>query len=436
MKANLDALGAALDRRALLMLGAHAGLGAALMPRLALAATQPELMPRVRAVVERWVGPGKFPGLVASLGAPGRDPEFVARGTEGFTDADAVGPDSLFRIYSMTKPITGMAAMQLVAQGKLKLDQPLYDILPKYRRMMVQNKYDGSVTELHPAPSPITIRELLTHTSGLGYTIIQNGPIKTLMESKGLVAGQVTRLPIPGIFRAAAVKGLDVFADRLAEVPLVFDPGTRWNYSMGLDVMGRVIEVVSGKPFDVYLRETILEPAGMKDTFFQVPRTDAGRLTTNYGVVKGVFVPIDEGRDSIFLDKPSFPFGGAGLVSSPRDYDRFLRMLAQFGTIGDRRVLAEQAVRQGTSDLLPPGVPRPTIMGPASGFGAGGRVGIGAEAGIYGWAGAAGTVGMVDMIHGLRSQIFAQFMPPQALNLLPEFQTAIKADVLALLEKH
>ena len=431
----IESLGAAMDRRMLLRMGLCAGLGAAVMPRLALAAGDPELLPRVRDVVERWVGPGKFPGMVASLGLPGREPEFVARGSEGFTDADTVTADSLFRIYSMTKPVTGMAAMQLVAQGKLGLDQPLHDILPKFRQMMVQDTYDGSVTELHPAPGPVTIRHLLTHTSGIGYSIIQQGPIKTLLEDKGLVAGQISRKRVPGLFRGEPVKGLATFADRLAEVPLVADPGTRWSYSMGLDLMGRVIEVVGGKPFDRYLRETIFEPAGMTSTWFRVPRREARRLTTNYGALGPVLVPIDEGADSIYLDKPAFPFGGAGLVSTPRDYDRFLRMLAQRGTIDGRRVLAEEAVMTGTRDLLPAGVSVPPMFGGNAGFGAGGRVGRGAEAGIYGWSGAAGTVGMVDMVHGLRSQIFVQFMPPTANTLLPEFQVALKADVMALLEK-
>lgn len=434
MIADRPALERALDRRALLMLGAAAGFAAAL-PSIAEAATRPELMPRVRALIAKWVGPGKFPGLVGSLGLPGREPEFIVRGTEGFTDADAMTPDSLFRIYSMTKPVTGMAAMQLIDQGKMALDQPLHEILPQFRRMFVQNTYDGSISAVHAAPRPITIRHLLTHTSGLGYAIVQRGPIVQLMEDKGLIPGQVTRLPIAGFARAKSVASLATFTERLAQVPLVYDPGKRWSYSMGLDVMGRVIEVLTGKSFDAYLKDAIFTPCGMKDTFFQVPRADAKRLTTNYGVVRGIFVPIDEGANSIFLEKPAAPFGGAGLVSSPRDYDRFLRMLAQFGEIGGKRVISEKAVRLGTSNLLPPGVPGPNTLGAVSGFGAGGRVGLGAEAGIYGWAGAAGTVGMVDTVHGLRSQIFAQFMPAESLNLLPEFQTALKADVMALLVK-
>lgn len=431
---DTETLAAVLDRRMILRMAASAGLGAALMPRLALAAADRDLLAKVREVVERWVGPGKFPGMVASLGIPGSDPEYVARGSEGFTDGDAVTPDSLFRIYSMTKPVTGMAAMELVTQGKLGLDQPLYDILPKFRTMMVQNTYDGSVTELHPAPQPITIRHLLTHTSGIGYTIIQKGPIKALMEERGLIAGQVSRIEIPALSRGKPVHGLDHFADRLADVPLVSDPGARWIYSMGLDLMGRVIEVVTGRSFDAHLRETIFEPAGMTSTFFRVPAADAGRLTTNYGALGDVLVPIDGAENSIFLDPPPFPFGGAGLVSSPRDYDRFLRLLAQFGEIGGRRVFEERTVRTGTRDLLPAGVTIPAMFGGNAGFGAGGRVGRDAEAGIYGWSGAAGTVGMVDMVHALRSQIFVQFMPPNANGLLPEFQAALKADVLALLE--
>lgn len=429
------ALERALDRRMLLRLGAYAGLGAALMPRLAFAAADPDVLPNVRALVDKWVGPGKFPGMVASLGLPGKMPEYVTRGTEGFIVADPMTPESLFRIYSMTKPITGMGAMQLVAEGKLSLDQPLYDILPRYRQMQVQNTYDGSITDLHPAKSAITIRHLLTHTSGLGYAIVQKGPIRDLLNAKGLSGGQVSRMKLPDIFGGPQAPSLAVFADRLAEVPLVCDPGTRWSYSLGLDLMGRVIEVVTGKPFESFLEETIFGPCGMSSTFFQVPAADAGELTTNYAVVAGTFIPIDKGADSVFLDPPPFPMGGSGLVSSPRDYDRFLRMLAQFGQIDSKRVLAEAAVRQGTGNLLPPGVEGPTLgASPRAHFGAGGRVGIGPEAGIFGWAGAAGTVGMVDMVRSIRSQLFVQFMPPDSLRLLPEFQTAIRTDVMALLQ--
>ena len=428
-------LDAAMARRQVLWLGAMAGISAAAMPRLALAADDPELLPRVRQVIESWVGPGKFPGMIASLGLPGRDPHYVARGTDGFVDRDTITPDSLFRIYSMTKPVTGMAAMMLIDEGKLGLDQPLADILPQYARMQVQVTPDGSITDLRPARQPITMRHLLTHTSGLGYSIIQRGPLKTAMEDAGVIAGQISRLPVPGLERGKAVPSLAQFADKLAGLPLVYEPGTTWSYSLGLDLMGRVIEVVSGQSFDRFLHDRIFGPCGMDSTWFQVPASQAHRLTTNFGAMGSLLVPIDKGDDSIYLDKPAFPFGGSGLVSTPRDYDRFLRMLADYGRLGGRRVMSELAVRVGAGNLLPDGVEGPALMGPKSAFGAGGRVGIGDEAGMFGWAGAAGTVGMVDMRRGLRSQIFVQFMPPNANSLLSDFQTALKADVMALLER-
>ena len=424
-----------IGRRELLRLGAMAGIGGALMPRLAWAAEQPELSPRVAAVIERWVGPGKFPGMVAALGLPGREPHFIARGTDSFTDPDMQGPDSLYRIYSMTKPVTGMAAMMLIGDGKLRLDQPVADILPKFAKMQVQKTYDGSITDLEPAKTPITIRHLLTHTSGLSYSIIQQGPIKTLLEDNGVIAGQISRTVIPGFFRGKPVEGLANFADRLAAMPLVYQPGTRWSYSVGLDLMGRVIEVVSGRPFEAFLKERLFDPIGMDRTWFQVPASEAKRLTTNFGAAGNLLVPVDPGATSIYLDKPAFPFGGSGLVSSPRDYDGFLMMLANYGMVGRRRIMPEAAVRQGTGNLLPPGVAGPAMMGPASNFGAGGRVGIGAEDGIFGWAGAAGTVGTVDMKGGIRSGIYVQFMPPNANSLLSDYQQALRADVMALAEK-
>jgi CubicO group peptidase (beta-lactamase class C family) len=429
------ALRKSLGRRELLRLGALAGLGAAFMPRLAWAAEQPELMPQVASLLDRWTGPGKFPGMVAALGLPGQETRFVTRGTDSFTDLDTQGPDSLYRIYSMTKPVTGMAAMLLIGEGKLRLDQPIADVLPKFSQMQVQKTYDGSLTDLEPAKQPITVRHLLTHTAGLSYSIIQQGPIKAALEEKGVVAGQIARAPVPGLVRGTPVPSLELFADRLADFPLVYQPGTQWSYSVGLDLMGRIIEVVSGQAFDMFLKERLFDPIGMASTFFQVPASEAGRLTTNFGAMGEGLFPIDPGETSIYLDEPPFPFGGAGLVSSPRDYDRFLLMLANHGMIDGKRVIAESAVREGTGNLLPTGVAGPTQMGPASAFGAGGRVGIGAEDGIFGWAGAAGTVGTVDMKRGIRSGIYVQFMPPTANSLLSEYQKALQADVMALVEK-
>ena len=209
-----------------------------------------EAWPRVAAEIESYLAEKKVANMIATFGWKQEDHAHTVGGGTlamgGTTQADI---DSLYRIYSMTKPITGMLAMQLISEGRMGLDQPLSDILPAFANMQVQKEYDGAITEdnLEPASNPITIRHLLTHTAGLGYQIVQQGPIKDEYDRLGLVAGQVSRVPIPGMGMAQTAQSLELFADRLATVPLVYQPGTRWSYSVGLDLMGRVIEVVEGK---------------------------------------------------------------------------------------------------------------------------------------------------------------------------------------------
>ena len=424
-----------LDRRALLRGGAWLGLGATLAGAgagraLAQAAAWPRDWRAVRALIDSYVGPGRLANAVATLGREQRAPEFIARGTLTIGQPARADADSHYRNYSMTKPINGMAVMQLIAEGKLALDQPLAEIIPAFGEMRVQRSYDGSLEDTVPAERPITIRHLLTHTAGLGYSIIQRGPIRQAYEQQGLTPGPVSRLPIAQLMgRAPTVRGLDVFAERLAALPLVAQPGTRWSYSVSLDLLGRVIEVVSGQSFAEFLHERLFAPAGMTSTFFQVPPAEAHRLTTNYFVMGGALVPLDPAARSVFLEEPGLPAGGAGLVSSPRDYDRFLRMLLGYGLIDGKRVLAEDAVRIGTSNLLPEGVVTTGTFAAGGGFGAGGRVGLGEQAGTYGWAGAAGTVGLVDLRRGLRANFMTQYMPAEAYPLHSAFPAAVMADL-------
>ena len=328
-------------------------------------------------MTRRYVAERKVANMVATLGWKQQAPVTIANGTlllGGTVKADA---DTLYRIYSMTKPITGMATMMLIDEGKLGLDQPLAEILPEFASMQVLKRHDGPVEDTVPAERPITIRHLLTHTAGLGYNVVQKGPIKNLYERYGLLPGQVSRIPIPGFGDYDTIEGLDQFATRLARVPLVYQPGTKWSYSVSLDLLGRVIEVASGVAFDEFLRTRIFEPCGMTSTWFRVPQGEVARFTTNYAVLGQALIPVDPGTASIYLDEPAFPFGGAGLVSSPRDYDRFLMMLAGLGTIEGRQVMTEAAVRLGTSNLLPDGVSTQGTYADGGGFGAGGRVGLG-----------------------------------------------------------
>lgn len=388
----------------------------------------------VGRLIDRYVGERKVANMVVALGRGQERPTVIAGGLDTFARPRRSDRESIYRIYSMTKPITGMAVMQLISEGKLGLDQPLHEVLPKFREMQVQKVYDGAITadNLEPAVRPITIRHLLTHTSGLGYSVVQQGPIAEAFRENGLVSGLVTRLQSLPVFRGTAVPSLALFADRLAEMPLVCQPGTRWSYSTGADLLGRVIEVVSGQPFDAFLQQRFFDPLGMADTRFQVPRSDAPRMTTSYFLAGGTLLPVDLGDDSIFMDAPPFPFGGSGLTSTPVSYDRFLAMLLGYGQFEGRRVIDEAAVRLGTSDLLPATLGGQSEYGTKWGFGALGRVGRGGVAdGTYGWAGAAGTLGFVDLKIQLRAGLFTQYMPQMAYPLIDEFPEAILADLAA-----
>jgi CubicO group peptidase (beta-lactamase class C family) len=385
------------------------------------------------ALMQDYVTSAKVANMVAALGWQVNDPEFMALGNTSFTSGVPADRDTLYRIYSMTKPITGMAAMKCIEDGLLSLDTPLADILPAFSRMQVQKTYDGPITadNLEPAVRPITIRHCLTHTAGLGYSIVQQGPLAQAMQERGVVPGLVTRMQnLPG-FRGTAVPSLELFADRLAEMPLVYQPGTKWSYSTGLDLLGRVIEVVSGQSFDAYLQQHFFDPLGMTSTFFRVPEAEKHRFTASYFLVGDTLVPIDLPTDSIFLDPPPFPFGGSGLVSSARDYDRFLAMVGNGGELDGVRVLKPETVALATSDLFPDTL-RPdggfATGGRAFGFGAGGLVGRGDAAGLYGWFGAAGTCGLVNMRVSLRHTLMTQYMPSQAYPLQNDFPLAVAAD--------
>ncbi|ANU07549.1 serine hydrolase domain-containing protein [Paraurantiacibacter namhicola] len=426
---------APITRRGLLRTGAAIGAGAlaaGALPRAAFASTM-RSWPTVDALLSGYVEGRKVANMVAMMGQGQHAPVSIAHGRLGLLRDTLADSNSLYRIYSMTKPVTGMAAMILVDEGKLQLDQPLADILPAFAEMQVQREYDGAITEdnLEPAVRPITIRHLLTHTAGFGYNIVQQGALAKAYMENGIVPGAISRAAPPGAFGGKPAASLEAFAEALAELPLVYQPGTRWSYSVSLDLLGRVIEVVSGQPFDEFLMERIIVPTGMVDTGFQVAGADIPRLTDNYFLAGDTLIPVDLAGNSVYLDRQPFPYGGAGLASTPRDYDRFLQMLAGYGAIEGKRVMSAKAVALGTSDLFP------DTMDPADSFmanyghGAGGRVGKGATKGEYGWFGAAGTSGLVNLTSGLRFSLYTQYMPAQAYDLNAQFQQAVYADYAA-----
>ena len=425
---------AQLSRRNLMRSAGLMGLVAASPMPLLAHGIQDHAFPITTAELARYVADGQLAGTLAAIGFGLNEPKYIGAGFQSLAKEKPVDQDTLWRIYSMTKPITGMAAMMLIEDGKMTLDTPLADILPAFANMQVQLTPDGSITELKPAKAKITIRHLLTHTAGFGYSIIQKGPIKDAYIDAGVVPGQVSRMAFPGMDRGEPANSLEEFADNLATLPLVYEPGTQWSYSVSLDLMGRVIEVVSGKPFDVFLQERMFDPLGMSSTWFRVPESEVGRLSTNYAPFNGLLIPLDPAKTSIYLDTPKFPYGGAGLVCSAHDYDRFLMMLLGKGALEGVRVMEEKTALTGMSNLLPEGAKVTGGWVEGQGFGAGGRVGLGTDKGpkgTYGWGGAAGTAAFVDNVRGFRAAGYAQYMPADSYPFQGDFPKLIYQDLMA-----
>ena len=419
-----------LSRRSLFRGGTYMAAGAAMasLPfgRSLLAHDVGEAWPNVAALAEKYLSERKLANLFFTFGN-GQEPHAhtVGGGTLSLNGTAEVDDNSLYRIYSMSKPITGMAIMMLIDEGKLGLDMPLYEVLPAFRDVRVLVDPEGPLEDTVPADKPITIRHLLTHTAGLGYGITSKGPLLDAYNENGIVGGRVSRFPIPGFPNVTPAPGLEVWADRLASLPLMYQPATKWSYSSSIDLLGRVIEVASGMDFEAFLKARLFDPLSMESTWMTVPESEKGRFTDNYGIAFGQVLPLDPGANSIYLDAPKVPSGGGGLVSSPHDYDRFMRMLLGYGKLGNERVMGELAVRVGVSDLIPKTVDLTGSWMEGQGHGAGGR----SINGTFGWGGAAGTLAAVDYNVGLRAAVWTQFMPSEAYPIPDEYLAALQADI-------
>ncbi|WP_010185076.1 serine hydrolase domain-containing protein [Sphingomonas sp. PAMC 26605] len=395
-------------------------------------------LPRTQALFSGDVAANQFPGVVGVFGRGDAPAMVVAAGKLGDEPgAPATDQDSLWRVYSMTKPITAMAAMILIEEGKMRLDQPVSDFIPAFKTMRVQISPDS--LETRPATKPITIRNLLTHTAGLGYTIITKGPLLKAYEDAGITPF-TSDAKTEAQLRLKRPATLEAFANKVATLPLIAEPGTKWSYSIGLDVLGRVIEVASGQSFDGFLQQRIFTPLKMNSSYFQVPASEARRLATGYFIAGNNRVPLDPGATSVYLQKPSFPYGGAGLVTSAGDYDRFLHMLQNGGSLDGVRILKPATAKLAMSNLLPTGVIYPGAVSATGGttnpqgFGAGGSVTLndapgGPANGTYGWGGAAGTIAWVDPVNQVRATIMVNYLPGDKWPLRAESTKAVYADL-------
>jgi CubicO group peptidase (beta-lactamase class C family) len=381
--------------------------------------------PRTAAVIAHYVGSRRVSGVSVAIQRGGGAPEFLNVGRPAFDAEDAVAEDTLFRIYSMSKPITGLAAMLLVEDGRLALDQPISEVLPDFAEMQVLVGPDLGPTR--PATGPIRMRHLLTHTAGLSYAINPEGALPALYRGLGLT-------PMGGGGRPAkgAAQSLEAFAERLATLPLAADPGARMEYSVALDLLGLVIQRVADQPFPAFLRERLFDPLGMDDTAFHVPPEKLARLATNYRLKGDRLEVEDDPADSAYARPPGLPSGGSGLVSSARDYIRLCAMLLNDGTLDGVRVMAPQTVALACSNLAPAGVF--TLLG--DGFAAGQRVVIPESVrdgdlpvGAVSWGGAAGTTQWVDRANGFALVLMTQFMPQDAYPIWEEVRRAAYADL-------
>jgi CubicO group peptidase (beta-lactamase class C family) len=410
------------------------------LPAPAAAPATASPLPATQALYDSYVATNKMPGIVGAFGAGNVPTMFVSAGKIA-TDANAApaGPDSLWRVYSMTKPITAMAAMILIEDGKMKLDEPVSDFLPAFKTMRVQ--LNENTIDSRPAVRPITIRNLLTHTAGLGYNIVTKGPLLQLYMDKGLTPGQVNAA-MEVDARKTRPASLQEFADRVATVPLIADPGTKWSYSIGLDLMGAVIEKASGMRFDAFVQQRIFDPLKMKSSYWSVPASEVGRLSTNYAFLPGdKLFALDPAATSAYLSPPSFPYGGAGLVMSARDYDTFLHMLQNYGELDGVRIMKPETAKLAMSNLLPAGVEFGGVAGatggtsgPKMGFGAGGSVVLEDKAnsmgaGTYGWGGAAGTAAWVNPAKKIRGTIMVNYFPADKWPIRDETVKALISDM-------
>jgi CubicO group peptidase (beta-lactamase class C family) len=356
----------------------------------------PARLKRLDDVLRGDIDRGLVPGAVALVARRGRIAHFEALGARDPATEAPLHRDSIFRIYSMTKPIVSVAAMMLWEEGRFLIGDPVAKYLPEFAEMDVAVERDGRVERV-PAGRAVTMQDLLRHTSGLTYEFRGNAPVqKMYMDAK--------------VFRRNQTNAEQAAA--LARLPLMHQPGTCWEYSRSTDVLGRVIEVLTGETLGDVLAQRILKPLGMADTDFYVPSAKHQRLAEAFATdpESGAGVQLIEVRQ-----KPSFESGGGGLVSTAMDYARFLQMMLNGGTLDGVRLLSRKTVEYMTADHLGGMQGAPDLLIPGYGFGLGfavrlqpGFAQVPGSVGQYYWGGLAGTTFWVDPAEQLFALLLIQ----------------------------
>ncbi len=340
------------------------------------------------STVKKYVDEGKLAGISVMVIKDGTTVLAEQYGYADLEEQKPVDEQTIFRAFSMTKPITTVALMILYDEGKFQLDDKVSDYIPEFGKTQV---YNAENKTLEPQKNAMTIRNLLTHTSGLTYGWEQHSYVDSL-------------------YRISAASALDgVLADKikeLASIPLKYQPGTRWEYGLSIDVAGYLVEVLSGIPLDEFFKNRIFEPLKMDDSGFYVPEEKLGRFANIYskGEDGKLFSPDNQMQD-IFKKPVTLFSGGGGSVTTVEDYSRFAQMLLNGGELDGKRILNESTVKLIMSNQLPEGV----VYKETGGYGLGGSYNI--ENGQYGWSGAASTFFIADPKNNMAVLAFTQFMP-------------------------
>lgn len=383
----------------------------------------------IKPAVEQHLGEHKIPGAVALVARRGQIAYLQSFGLAERETGRSMTDDAIFRIYSMTKPITMVAVLTLFERGMLRLTDPVSRFIPEFGTVKVVADEKDPQSALVDVEQPMTIHHLMTHTSGLTYHFGENGCVEEMYRDAAIFAG----MP------------LSELVVRIAKMPLAFQPGTMWRYSMAHDVAARIVEIVSGKSYGDFLRDELFGPLAMNDTGFEVPPSHLGRLTAEYGLGDIVdpemtgskLAQLDEKDPTPRLirapgdDVPS-ERGGHGLFSSAGDYYTFCQMLLNGGRLGDKRILSRKTVELMTSSHVRPEQFPPDWLMPGAGFGLGVAVMLDparaitlGTVGEHSWGGAAGTYYWIDPAEALIGVFMVQFQPGGYFQAGADFRTAV-----------
>lgn len=385
---------------------------------------------RITEHLERaYIHPQKIAGCQTLVHRHGTVAYFSSLGSMDLERGKPVADDTIWRLYSMTKPITGVALMTLYERGHFRLNDPVHRFIPEWRDLKVAERQPDGSTRLVDPNRPMTVRDALMHMTGLGWGV--DGPLT--MDRF---------LPAMNAVRGGPEGTLQTMIENLADKPLVFHPGTHWLYGLSTDVCGRLVEIISGQRFDDYLRAEIFEPLQMHDTGFLVPDEEIGRFAASYGRRHDKTLKLlDNPEKSTYRRPPNFLSGGGGLVGTTEDYLRFCRMLLQGGEVDGVRILGRKTIELMAMNHLPGGGELAEFAIPGSygetgfdgvGFGLTMAVGLGPVAtqsigssGDFYWGGAASTIFWIDPSEDLIVIFMTQLMPSGTFDFRGQLKSIV-----------